>query len=78
VGHAYDPARWYFVVKCEECGEIIPLAVAPSPEQEPRPKTYATLVPCPRCHVEGAYRSGQIERRRGEAGSPGPAAAMEM
>jgi hypothetical protein len=33
MGHAYDPRRWYFIVTSERCGETIPLALAPSPEQ---------------------------------------------
>ncbi len=78
MGQACDPTRWYFVVKCEECGEIIPLEVAPSPEQEPWPKMHARLLPCPRCHVEGSYRSAQIERQRGQAGNYGSPASMEL
>jgi hypothetical protein len=68
MGHAYDPRRWYFTVKCETCGEIIPLAWAPSPEQDPHARSHATQLPCPQCHREGFYLSGQIKRRQGEGG----------
>jgi hypothetical protein len=66
MGQAYDPNRWYFVVQCEQCGEVIPLALAPSPEQDPTPKMHAIQLPCPCCHREGNYRVGQIERWRGQ------------
>jgi len=67
MGHAYDPRRWYFMVTCERCGEVIALSLAPSPEQDPHVKAHATQLPCPNCHREGFYLSNQIERRRAMA-----------
>jgi hypothetical protein len=65
MGHAYDPRQWYYVVTCERCGETIPLALAPSPQQDPHARANATQLPCPNCHKEGFYLAGQIERRHG-------------
>ena len=72
MGHAYDPRRWYFTVTCERCGETIALALAPSPEQDPDPMAHATQLPCPNCHTEGFYLTGQIERRQGAGGGLAP------
>ena len=66
MGRAYDSNIWYFFVTCKDCGENIPLAVAPSPEQVADSRCPARQLPCPRCHHEGAYPSGQIGRQRGQ------------
>jgi formylmethanofuran dehydrogenase subunit E len=29
-----EPNKWYFAVDCSKCGEAIPSAEAPSPEEE--------------------------------------------
>ena len=65
MGRAYDPNYCYYVVTCRECGEVIPLAMAPSPEEEPEARSQARQTPCPRCHVEGSYSPDMIGRRRG-------------
>ena len=66
MGRAYDPDHWYYFVTCQDCGEVISLAEAPSPEQEPDARCPARQMPCPRCHREGHYVSRQIARRLGE------------
>lgn len=65
MGRAYDSNYWYYVVTCQQCGEVIPLALAPSPEEKPNAKCPARQMPCPHCHIEGAYPPSQIGRRRG-------------
>jgi hypothetical protein len=38
-----EPNKWYFTVDCSKCGETIPFAEAPSPEEEPEPRFQKVL-----------------------------------
>jgi hypothetical protein len=66
-----EPGKWYFGVGCSGCGEPIPFAEAPSPDEKPDPIEYRTVgnLPCPHCgHVDN-YAPALMSRQ------PGPDAA---
>jgi predicted RNA-binding Zn-ribbon protein involved in translation (DUF1610 family) len=57
--------KWYFVAECGQCGEQIPFAEAPSPDEEPFPKSAGVSVRCAHCGFEGTYVGPLISRQPG-------------
>ena len=66
-----EPGKWYLVVSCSGCGEPIPFAEAPSPDEKPDPIEYRTVgnLPCPHCSHVDTYAPALMSRQ------PGPDAA---
>jgi predicted RNA-binding Zn-ribbon protein involved in translation (DUF1610 family) len=60
-----EPNKWYFTVDCSKCGETIPFAEAPSPEEEPEPRFQTIKLECPDCGTEDIYAPALMSRRRG-------------
>jgi hypothetical protein len=59
------PGKWYLTVDCAKCGNDIPFAEAPSPEDQPEIK-YRTIanLRCPSCMHEGTYAPALMTRRQ--------------
>jgi len=60
-----EPNKWYFTVDCSKCGETIPFAEAPSPEEKPEPRFQTIKLQCPDCGTEDIYAPALMSRRRG-------------
>ncbi len=62
-----EPGKWYFVVDCTGCGEPIPFAEAPSPEDKPGPLQYRTIsdLKCPLCGHSDTYAPALMSRQPG-------------
>jgi hypothetical protein len=61
-----QPEKWYFVVNCGKCGNPIPFAQAPSPEDDPTPKyRKVSELRCPFCQFVGEYAPALMSRRQG-------------
>jgi predicted RNA-binding Zn-ribbon protein involved in translation (DUF1610 family) len=62
-----EPEKWYFAVECAKCGEAIPFAEAPTPEEKPEPLQYRTVsdLKCPHCGHSATYAPAQMSRRQG-------------
>lgn len=60
-----EPNKWYFTVDCSKCGETIPFAEAPSPEEEPEPRFQTIKLQCPDCGTEDIYAPALMSRRQG-------------
>ena len=60
-----EPDKWYFVAECVRCGEPIPFAQAPSPDEDPAPKCATVDIQCPHCRKKGRYAGRLITRRQG-------------
>jgi DNA-directed RNA polymerase subunit RPC12/RpoP len=61
-----QPDKWYLVVDCAECGEAIPFAEAPSPEEKPDPFQARKIsgLKCPHCGHVGDYAPALMSRRQ--------------
>ena len=55
-----EPGKWYLVVDCAACGEPIPFAEVPSPEEKPDPLQYRTIsgLACPQSGHVDTYGTG--------------------
>jgi predicted RNA-binding Zn-ribbon protein involved in translation (DUF1610 family) len=60
-----EPGKWYFVANCTKCGEPIPFAEAPSPEDDPHPTSGGITMRCPECGFESTYTGLLISRQPG-------------
>jgi DNA-directed RNA polymerase subunit RPC12/RpoP len=62
-----EPEKWYLAVDCVKCGEAIPFAEAPPPEEKPDPLQYRTIsdLKCPRCGHRDTYAPALMSRRQG-------------
>jgi len=62
-----EAGKWYFAVDCAKCGEPIPFAEAPSPEEKPDPLRYRTIadLQCLHCGHVGTYAPALMSRRPG-------------
>ncbi len=60
-----EPNKWYFTVDCSKCGEDIPFAEAPSPEEESEPQFRTVKLQCPHCGAEDIYAPALMTRRQG-------------
>jgi hypothetical protein len=59
-----EPNKWCFTVDCSKCGEAIPFAEAPSPEEEPEPEFRTVKLQCPHCGTEDTYAPALMTRRQ--------------
>jgi len=53
---------WWFAVVCPSCHKHIPFAVAPSPEEEPEPKSLGWEGTCPHCGEAHSFNTAAVER----------------
>jgi hypothetical protein len=60
-----EPNKWYFAVDWSKCGEAIPFAEAPSPEEEPEPQFRTIKLQCPHCGTDDIYAPALMTRRQG-------------
>jgi DNA-directed RNA polymerase subunit RPC12/RpoP len=61
-----EPEKWYFVVDCARCGEPIPFAKAPSPEEKPHPRQRPIVdLRCPQCGHISTYAPALMSVRQG-------------
>src|SRR5258708_7625662 len=62
-----EPEKWYFVVDCAKCGEAIPFAEAPSPEEKPDPLQSRKIsnLRYPHCRHKADYAPALMSRRQG-------------
>jgi RNase P subunit RPR2 len=60
-----ESGRWYFVVDCENCGEPIPFAEAPSPDDDPSPQSCPTVtkLECLHCGAIKTYPPTMVGSR---------------
>jgi hypothetical protein len=60
-----EPGKWYFVVECSSCGNPVPMAEAPSPNEKPDPLRYRVVsdLRCPHCDNVGTYAPHYMSRR---------------
>lgn len=65
-----EPGKYYFVVDCAKCCELIPFAEAPTPEDDPEP-TYRTITDlrCPTCEHSDIYAPALMKRLLAEKNS---------
>jgi uncharacterized protein (DUF983 family) len=54
--------RYYFHITCSKCGTDVAFMEAPSPEDEPQPKSRAVQIVCPRCQEARTYSPHEIRR----------------
>jgi len=62
---ALEPDKFYFCVMCASCGEPIPFLEAPSPEDEPKPRSRGIELACPHCRTQHTYRGNEVVRLQG-------------
>jgi endogenous inhibitor of DNA gyrase (YacG/DUF329 family) len=60
-----EPDKWYIAVDCAKCGEAIPFAEAPSPDESPTFQYRTIKVECPECGHVGTYAPALMSRRQG-------------
>jgi hypothetical protein len=58
-----EPEKWYLVVDCAGCGEPIPLAEVPSPDDEPN--LQGRTIADPQCGHVDTYAPALMSRRQG-------------
>jgi hypothetical protein len=63
MAEAFDPHDWYFVVRCAECFEYVPLGEAPPIDAPVEPKFVELRVICPHCGSEQGYRADEVSRQ---------------
>jgi len=63
-----EPGKWYFVVGCAGCGNAIPFAEAPSPEEDPGPLRYRTIsdLKCGVCGHVDTYAPALMSRQQAQ------------
>ena len=61
-----EPDKWYIAVDCAKCGEAIPFAEVPSPDDSPTFQ-YPKIgdLKCPQCGHVGMYAPALMSRRQG-------------
>jgi len=60
-----EPGKWYIVVGCAGCGEPIPLAEVPSPDEKPElPYRTVTGVVCAQCGHTDTYAPALMSREQ--------------
>jgi hypothetical protein len=59
----FDPHDWYFVVRCAECLDYIPLGEAPPIFAPVEPKFVELRAICPGCGIEQGYGAVDVSRQ---------------
>ena len=59
----FDPHEWYFVVRCTDCLDYIPLGEAPPIDAPVEPRFIELRAICPSCGLEQGYRAADVSRQ---------------